>query len=136
MFKDFLKKAEEKAKEYTKKTKDYVESDEFKNRVNTIKEKTTAVAKDWEEKGKKAVSDFKEKRAAGEEDNGEVVEKTEETTVTENENGKVVEEKVEEEKVEETVVEKESEEASTEDVVDKKEEVETKESDVVEKKSQ
>jgi len=131
MFKDFFKKAEEKAKEYTKKTKDYVESDEFKNRVNTIKEKTTTVAKDWEEKGKKAVSDFKEKRAAGEEDNGEVVEKTEETTVTENENGEVVEEKVEE-----TVVEKESEEASTEDVVDKKEEVETKESDVVEKKFQ
>ena len=62
MFKNFLKKVEEKGKEYTKKTKDYVESEEFKNRVDSIKNKTTAVAKDLESKGKKAVSDFKEKQ--------------------------------------------------------------------------
>jgi uncharacterized protein (DUF849 family) len=116
MFKNFLKKVEEKGKGYTKKTKDYVESEEFKNRVDSIKNKTTAVAKDLESKGKKAVSDFKEKQKSD-----EVVETTEESTVVEKEDGVVVEEKEEktvtekeggvvvEEKEEKTVTEKEDE---------------------------
>ena len=82
MWKDFLKKASDKTKEYSKKTVDYVKSDEFKDKVNTIKKQTVDATNGMVDKGKQMVEAQKNKKAeAKTADETEVVTETAETEV-------------------------------------------------------